>query len=141
VSRAHDWPERLNRLAHILHNASIPRAAATTDAVDVHLRSVPFDRIRQLTAEIDRGAEHDVDELDRVAMRLLLEEYVSAVAHLRAVSRIASQRVDSAPGPLKELRMYVHRQTKLRERAQRRAESADVSDGQAPAGGQRSESR
>jgi phytoene/squalene synthetase len=42
------------------------------------------------------------DDIDVLAMRLLLNDYVAAVAHLRAVARVAASLVDGVTAPVKQ---------------------------------------
>ena len=132
VSTPQDLSQRLVRIAHILNAAGVPRVGSTMDAIELHLRSVPLERMKQLTGELAQRDGRDADELDLVTMRLLLEEYTAAVGHLRAVARAAAARVDGAPVPLKQTRKYIHRHLKLLDRRARqraeREERARLSD-------------
>jgi hypothetical protein len=58
-------------------------------------------------------------------MRLLLDEYSSALAHLRAVAREGASRVKGARAALKDVRRYVERR---RDRAATRPASTAPSD-------------
>lgn len=111
VSSSSDTAPRLARLEQILAQTT---SVSRTDvhAADVHLSSVPAERIRRLTAELaDESARHP-DEVDALIIRLLLNEYVTAVGHLRAVARMAAARVDGAGLPMREARRALHRHTK-----------------------------
>ena len=103
---------RLTHIEEILaQTAPSPTAAAvTTDAATVHLNSVPIDRLRRLTAELgDTPPAEGPDVVDAVVMRLLLDEFATAVTHLRAVARAAASRVDAAAPPLRDARRALHR--------------------------------
>lgn len=112
--------ERVRLLDSIL--ASSRHALAGAVRVDVapaelHLRSIPFERIQQLTAILKDGAAHADDDIDRLCARLLLTDYVAAVAHLRAVARIAAARIEDTPASLKPARGFANRQEKIRARS------------------------
>ena len=68
---------------------------------------VPLDRIRRITEELRNGASADIDEIDAVALRLLLSDYTMTVGHLRAAARLAEQRVAAARGPIEHARSIV----------------------------------
>jgi hypothetical protein len=107
-----DSTTRLANLETILAETTsghTPAAAIGGNAADVHLNSVPAERIRRLTAELDDESREAPDAVDAIVMRLLLDEYTSAVAHLRAVARLAAARVDRAAAPLREARRAMHR--------------------------------
>jgi hypothetical protein len=117
VALSHDTAIRLSQLEQILAATAARTASAGSDAAGVHMSSVPSERIRALTVALDDGNGRDVDELDAVVMRLLLEEYVTAVSHLRAVARLAAARIDAATAPVREARRAVHRYSKAVESA------------------------
>ena len=107
--------ERVRLLDNIL--ASSRHSLAGAMRVDVapaelHLRSIPFERIQQLTAILKEGAAHAEDDVDRLCARLLLTDYVTAVGHLRAVAQIAAARIEATPQALKPARKFIHRQEK-----------------------------
>ena len=105
-----DTAERLTHLARILNDADTRHNAAAADPVDLHLKSVRLDRIRQLTRAVEDRIGLEPDGLDGITMRLLLDEYTAAVAHLRAVAREAAKRVAGAPAPIKDVGRYLTRQ-------------------------------
>ena len=108
----HDTAIRLSQLEQILAATAGRTAPAVADAAGVHLSGVPADRIRGLTVLLHDGIERDVDAVDAIVMRLLLEEYVTAVGHLRAVARMAAAHIDGAAAPVREARRALHRHTK-----------------------------
>jgi hypothetical protein len=110
-----DAAARLAHLEQILAETASPSPAASTtdaDAAHVHLNSVPLERIRRLTAELQGDITRTPDEVELVMMRLLLYEYSIAVRHLRAVTRIAAATVDAAADPVRDARRAVHRVSK-----------------------------
>jgi len=115
VAPSRDTSERLARLEQILSRTQSGSRAITADtanAADVHLSSVPTERIRLLTAELQRTDLPQLDESDAVVMKLLLNEYSAAVGHLRAVARMAAATVDGVTVPTLETERAVHRHIK-----------------------------
>jgi hypothetical protein len=115
VSTISQPPPRLTRLLQILTQSrpvSAQSGPESPDAADVHLASVPLERIGQITRELENRAGEETDEIDALAMRLLLNDYVIAVAHLRAVARLAEQCVDAAWTPVDDARSLVRRHLK-----------------------------
>jgi hypothetical protein len=121
-------PDTARRLAHLEQilaettSGTTSVSSSDTDATDVHLSSVPTERIRRLTRELQRDLPGALDEIDVVILTLLLNEYSSAVGHLRAVVRMAAATVDNAAGPVREAKRLAHRYGKM-------TESAAVRDG------------
>ena len=110
-----DSSRRLQRLAQILAESKVALASTTgrdADPAGFHLSSVPFERIGRLTSEMMQTAAPDVDDLDRLAMRLLLNDFTAGVAHLRATIRLVEQRVAAAAVPIQEARLRVRRREK-----------------------------
>ena len=56
------------------------------------------------------------NDVDAVAVRLLLNDYAAAVGHLRAFVAKAGERVDAAAVPLRPIRKFVWRGTKATDR-------------------------
>src|SRR5687768_14147302 len=108
----HDTATRLSQLEQILAATAVGTTPAVADAAGVHLGGVSAERIRGLTLVLHDGISRNVDELDAIVMRLLLAEYVTAVAHLRAVARIAAAHIDGAAAPVREARRALHRHAK-----------------------------
>jgi FkbM family methyltransferase len=113
LSAARTASERLLEIERILGQ---PAAAAPdepdADPVALHLSAVPLERIRQLTSLLQDGSA-DNDDVDAVAMRLLLNDYAAAVRHLRAVARLAADRVDAAAGPVRDSQLFLEREHEL----------------------------
>jgi hypothetical protein len=88
----------LQELEQILSQSVVPMSAQRGDAdpVRVHLDSVPLERMRRLASELQQQSPDAADDLDSVMVRLLLNDYTAAIAHLRAVARLAEQNVASA---------------------------------------------
>jgi hypothetical protein len=103
--------ERLLRLEQILASSrSSAPAASGDDVADVMLASVMTDRIRGTSAELQRGTT--VDAAAAVAMRLLLSDYSTAVAHLRTVARATDRRLDSVAETIRSGARVVERYRK-----------------------------
>ena len=103
--------QRLKRLHHILSQSKPALAPPATDTGEL-LASVSLDRIDRLTSEQHARIDEAIDDVDMVAMRLLLNEYMTAVGALRAVARLAEQRVDAAWVPIDQARRLVRRELK-----------------------------
>jgi hypothetical protein len=116
MSALHKPSARLARLDRIL-SQSPPHVAAhattETDPGQVHLTSVPLDRIQALTMELQDRSTEDTDEVDAITMRLLLNDYKAAVAHLRAVANGADSRLHAVGAELHESRKTVRREEEM----------------------------
>ena len=109
--------ERLQRIEQILASSTPALTLAPLDPRDAatnHLQAAPLERMRQLTLELQARSDGAQEDVDALAMRLLLNDYSSAVAHLRAVARDAAERIDAAAAPLNEARRAIWRAEKLR---------------------------
>jgi hypothetical protein len=122
MSAAPDSSWRLQRLAQILaeSKALASTSARDTDPTDVLIASVPLERISRLTAALTQQAPTGIDDIDRLAMRLLLNDYTAAVAHLRAATRLTEQRVAEAHLPIQEVGLHVRRREKRAKGAENR---------------------
>ena len=67
-----------------------------------------LDRIEQLTAQLERAP--DGAGVDPAALRVLLDEYVSALEQLRAGVREAERRLASAAATITEGRKLVRKE-------------------------------
>jgi hypothetical protein len=115
VAPSRDTSERLARLQQILAQTSSGSNSGTADnadAAEVHLSSVLTERIRLLTTELQGIGSPGLDESDAVVVKLLLNEYSTAVGHLRAVARMAAATVDGVTAPMLEMERAVHRYIK-----------------------------
>jgi hypothetical protein len=126
MSPAADSSQRLQRLAEILaESTAVPSTSKQDpDPVDAHLESVPLERIRRLTSELTPRAATAIDEIDELTMRLLLNEYAAAVAHLREVVRLAEQPIAAATGPIQEAKLHARQQQKWAEARRKKQERA-----------------
>jgi len=62
--------------------------------------------MRLLTDELGARVTDSVDALDGVELRLLLDDLLASVGHLREIARIARRRCDAAAGVIKETRHF-----------------------------------
>ena len=100
-SRSHERLAEIERL--LAQTTSVMRANENVaDPVGVHLAEVPEARIRVLTRMLQQRPTDGNDDIDVLAMRLLLNDYVAAVTHLRAVARVAASLVDGVTAPVKQ---------------------------------------
>lgn len=113
MSAQEDTPTRLLNLERILaQSKNQTTSAGDADPVTLHLASVPTDRIRRFTSELESAGDGD-DALAAVTMRLLLNDYASAVAHLRAVARLAVARMDAATTPIRACQKFLRHEDKV----------------------------
>jgi hypothetical protein len=80
-----------------------------SDPADAHLASVPLDRIRRMTAELQQDSGNDNNA---TTVSPLLNDYTTAVTHLRAVARLAEERIAAAAGPIRDASKVVRRALK-----------------------------
>lgn len=114
MSASPDATQRLIELERILSRASSPAARDDdADPAALHLAGVPTERIRRLTAELRARPEGERDEIGAIAVRLLLNDYTTAVGHLRAVARLAVSRIDQSAVTIKECQKAIRREQKL----------------------------
>ena len=95
--------------ARLLKFGGAARRTGDDDPAYAHLASVPLDRIQRLTAELQQRAGSDVDA---AALSLLSNDYTTAVTHLRAVARLAEERIAAAAGPIRDASKVVRRALK-----------------------------
>lgn len=112
MSNDYDLSRRLQRLE--AQFASRPENDATptnsSDLVEWQTRSVPLDRIAHLTMELQQRSGAVVDAVDGLAMRLLLNDYTASTTRLRAVTRVAEERIATASSCLRDVRAVVERE-------------------------------
>ena len=115
MSTTRDPARRLIELERIL--AQSPRAIGSggegADSVTAHLAEVPADRIRQFTSVLELGLDDTIDDIDAITMRLLLNDYTIGVAHLRAIARKATVRIDAAADLIRQDQRLMHQVEKL----------------------------
>lgn len=91
-----DAPERLRTLERILTSPTTGDSRDRhADPTALHVRAVPSERIRRVTAALQLAPTGPLDDVDRVSMRVLLNDYTAAVAHLRAAAQAAANIVDT----------------------------------------------
>jgi hypothetical protein len=114
-SSAHD---RLTEIERILaQTTNVPTANdAGENPVAVHLADVPAARIRELTRILQWRPTEENDEIDLLAMRLLLNDYTAAIGHLRAVARVAAALVDGAAVPVKQTQRFLRLDDRTQEK-------------------------
>jgi hypothetical protein len=104
--------ERVLELERILaheRRATSPSAESQTDPAALHLTEMPTERIRRFTHALatTRGGDLDNDAIDILTIRLLLNDFTSAVGHLRAVANIAASLIDNAASPVKAAQRFI----------------------------------
>ena len=110
-----DTPRRLAQLARILSEGRPYGEKSATDLAE-HLHQIRLTRIKGFTAQLDDGEGRDVDEIDAVAMRLVLDEYSGVVAQLRAAARERAAALGSLAAQLRTDRRLVDEQLAHREK-------------------------
>jgi hypothetical protein len=118
VNHDSDLRRRLEQLERLLveHRPSfrddtgdeVESTAARIDAV--------LQRLRQLTTAMQRRNADINDPLDRVTMRLMLEDYAAALSHLRASIRHAEHLLSSVAKTVTDAQRFVRLETKRRSR-------------------------
>ena len=109
-----DAARRLAQLARILSDARPYSEAATADPAE-HLHQVRLQRIQDFTAQLDDSDGRGIDVVDAVAMRLVLDQYASVVAHLRAAARERAATLGRLAAQLRTDRRLVDEQLAQRE--------------------------
>ena len=110
-----DARERLLEIERILTETvtGVRSNGGAEDSVAVHLAQLPAARIRAFTQMLEQRVA-EVDDVDALAMRLLINDYTTAVAHLRAVAQVAASLVDGAAAPVKRGHKFLLRDEKRR---------------------------
>jgi hypothetical protein len=106
---------RLKRLEDILaQSRSAPTRTGSDGDGPVQLlaATVPTERIGKLTSEQHERTSEPIDDVDNLTMRILLDDYTEAVAILRAIARLAEQRIANAGVPIEQTRRFVRRELK-----------------------------
>lgn len=112
---------RLLELERILTHDRAPRMVTgerRVDPVALHLADVPTERIVHFTQAL-RSSDAEFtenDDVDVLTMRLLLNDFITAVGHLRAVAEIAGSLVDKAASPVQDSRRFLEREDRWEEK-------------------------
>ena len=105
---------RVARLDQLLSQSSPPATrGADVDLQQVLLTGVPLERIRAVTVELQERADAPPDDLDALTMRMLLNDYKAAVAHLRAVATVVDARLHALGEELHHTRKVVRREEEM----------------------------
>ena len=118
----------LERILASSQRTSTQPVAAGTDINDVLLGRVLIDRIRETTTLLSGPDGDGIDAADLVAMRLLLSDYVTAVAYVRAATAAIEGRLARSAAVLKE---DGRRIKGALEEAKRRQERANLKNAEA----------
>ena len=114
MSASREPSARLASLEQILaQSPPVTHGSAATDPGQVHLASIPLERIAALTRELQEHQTLLPDSIDAIAIRLLLNEYKAAVAHLRAVSNGVDARLHTVSEQLQKSRKTVRRDEEM----------------------------
>lgn len=90
---------------------------------------MPTERIRRFTHALGTpGGDVDNDAIDILTMRLLLNDFSSAVGHLRAVANIAASLIDKAAKPVREAQRVVKVENGREEKMRAQAAAQDAAD-------------
>jgi len=118
--------ERLREIERVLAQtrSSTGSSDAGVDPVALHLGEVPSTRIREFTSMLQQRAVDGTDEIDALAVRLLLNDYTAAIAHLRAVAREAAALIDGAAAPVKDSQRFL----RVDDRRKLKGESGESDD-------------
>jgi hypothetical protein len=120
--------ERVLELERILaqdRRATPVSIESQTDPATLHLTEMPTERIRRFTHALGtkRGNDIDNDAIDILTMRLLLNDFTSAVGHLRAVANIAASLIDHAAKPVREAHRLIKAENRREEKMRAQARS------------------
>jgi hypothetical protein len=119
---------RLTRLDEILAQSPPhqPNRTGDLDPEQARLASVPLDRIGALSAELKQRSDTPQDDIDALTMRLLLNDYRTAVAHLRAVANSTEARLRTSGDAINRMTKELRREQEMAEkRAGRDPQTAD----------------
>lgn len=129
-----DTTARLRELEQILSRASDAFATLRDEGSDGSgARRLPAERIRQLTRLLRSHTDDQDDAVTPLAVRMLLDEYALAVAHLRATTRTEADRLGEAATTLEACEKLLWRERKQAAKdargGARRAPDARPADG------------
>lgn len=117
MSHDSDLRERLERLEALLLRYR-PGFQTGTDDVTKEAASpinTTFERLRHLAMELQRNsADSRLDTLDIVTIRVMLEDYASALSHLRASVHTAEQQLSSVAATVADGHRIVREERKRR---------------------------
>jgi hypothetical protein len=68
-----------------------------------------MERIRQMTGLLEQRLNHEIDAVDAVALRVLVNEFAAAVGQLRAVTRLTGEQLADIADAIKEAQRFVQR--------------------------------
>ena len=124
---------RLNRLESLLTRQAVaqetdarrPGASADQPAID-GISAVGVERLRALTAEVrERMNSSDLDDLDGITMRLLLDEYRRVFGRVRAAVRATEHSLRQSHATVHESQRYIDRELRHLEQKLRDLEAGD----------------
>jgi hypothetical protein len=118
TTRADDFRERLEALGQLLARHQPPAVdlgheGSPTESTFIRnlLQGVQEDRLRALSTELgSRIRTPEVDEVDGIVMRLLLEDYRDAVRRARTAARMTSEKLHRCTTDLREARRVAQRE-------------------------------
>jgi hypothetical protein len=117
--RDHDIRNRLDALQRLLAQHPVVPAIDVTDqsvtAETTLLRSlfdgIPEGRLRALSAEVRSRADvHEIDALDAVVMRFLLDAYRDTVGRVQTAVQISGEKLRRCTADIREAKRLVQRQ-------------------------------
>jgi hypothetical protein len=118
VNHESDLRRRLEQLERLLvdyrpslRDTAGDKAEATAARIDVMVQ-----RLGQLTTAMQRRDSNISDPLDRVTMRLMLEDYAAVLSGLRSCVRGADQLLSSVERTVTDGQRFVRRESKRRSR-------------------------
>lgn len=126
-----DASQRLSQLARILSDARPYGDAPVSDPAE-HLYLVRLHRIQHLIEQLDDRAGRDIDDVDAVAMRLILDQYMGVVVHLRATARESAKTLAGLAAVVRTERRRVEQQQEQQTQRAAAAPSAQQPASQNP---------
>jgi hypothetical protein len=105
---------RLGQLVRILDETSPRDTGLTHDTAD-HLERLRLQRIERLAAQLRERTGHDVDNVDAVAMRVMLDEYSHVAADLRTAAAEGATALEHVAAAVRADRRLLDDRLKPRE--------------------------
>jgi hypothetical protein len=105
---------RLGELVRILDETSPRDIGLTHDTAD-HLERLRLQRIERLAAQLGERTGPDVDNVDAVAMRVILDEYSHIVADLRTAAAEGAKVLENVAAAVSADRRLLDERLKPRE--------------------------